>query len=303
MISVIIPSYKNKDLLLKNLNNNLPYFKDYEVIIVNDYPEESLKEDLKNLPVKLVENPKNLGFAGAVNRGAQHATNEYLFLINSDVELPNADFKKGLDHFSKNKKLFAVGFAQEEKDGSTVGKNRFFWKNGFFQHSSADDLEPGPSGWAEGGSSLIDKQKFNQLGGFDELYKPFYWEDIDLSYRAWKSGYEILFDPSIKVVHPHESTIGKYFSSSSVKKIAYRNQLIFVWKNITDLGLLFDHYFKLIPNLLGFLFKGELSFLSGLFQANLRRPLIFQHRQHQKKLYQLKDKEVLQIFNKHQLDI
>ncbi|PJE58197.1 MAG: glycosyltransferase family 2 protein, partial [Candidatus Portnoybacteria bacterium CG10_big_fil_rev_8_21_14_0_10_36_7] len=45
------------------------------------------------------------------------------------------------------------------------------------------------------------------LNGFDELYSPFYWEDIDLSYRAWKTGYTVLFDPQVLVEHHHETTI------------------------------------------------------------------------------------------------
>src|SRR3989344_8705370 len=299
MISVIIPSYKNKELLLKNLKNNLSYFKDCEVIVVNDYPDESLKDDLKNLPIKLIENIKNLGFAGAVNRGISQSSRKYILLLNSDVELSNDNFKKALDHFSKNKNLFAVSFAQEEKDGSIVGKNKFFWQSGFFQHSKGDDLDFGLNGWAEGGASIVDKEKFDQLGGFDEIYKPFYWEDIDLSYRAWKSGYGILFDPSIKVVHPHESTIGKYFTSKWVKKIAYRNQLIFIWKNITDFSLVFNHLFLFIPNLLSLLFRGQFSFLTAIIQAKLRLPQIAQKRHVQKKLYKLRDSEVLNIFHKH----
>lgn len=299
MISVIIPSYKNKELLLKNLKNNLPYLNDCEVIVVNDYPEESLQEDLKKLPVKLIENPKNLGFGAAVNRGASQAAGEYLLFLNSDVELSNANFRKALDHFVKNKKLFAVSFAQEEKDGSIVGKNKFFWQNGFFRHSKADNLNFGFNGWAEGGASIIDKAKFDQLGGFDEIYKPFYWEDIDFSYRAWKSGYEVLFDPHIKVVHPHESTIGKYFTSGKVKKIAYRNQLIFIWKNISDFSLILNHLILFIPNLLSLLLKGQFSFLTAIIQAKLKLPQISQKRLTQKKLYKLRDMEVLNIFREH----
>lgn len=296
MISVVIPSYKNKELFLKNLKSNLPYLENCEVIVVNDYPQESLKEDLKDLPLKLIENTENLGFAGAVNRGVAHATNKYVFLMNSDVDLPNANFKKALEHFEKNKKLFAVSLAQEEKDGTIVGKNKIYWQKGFFQHSKANNLNLGFNAWAEGGASIVDKQKFDAIGGFDELYKPFYWEDIDLSYRAWKSGYEILFDPTILVIHHHESTIGKYFSSGAVKKIAYRNQLIFIWKNITDRKLVFDHFFKFLPNFLGLLLRGQLSFFSATIQAKLRLFRIWRMRGVQKKLYQRKDEEILQLF-------
>lgn len=201
-ISVIIPVYKNKEQFLKNLKHNLQYLGDCEIIIVNDYPDESLKTDLRDFPsVKLFENTKNLGFGQTVNRGVNEAHGDLVLLLNTDVVLKNDTFKITIDNFKNHKNLFAISFAQEEKNGTIVGKNKFFWSRGMFFHTKAKDLEKGINGWAEGGSCIIDRTKFLELDGFDKIYKPFYWEDIDLSYRAWKQGYEILFDPTILVEH------------------------------------------------------------------------------------------------------
>ena len=59
MISVIIPSYRNKNMLLKNLHSNIDFLKDLEIIVINDYPQESLKNELKNSHLALIENKKN----------------------------------------------------------------------------------------------------------------------------------------------------------------------------------------------------------------------------------------------------
>lgn len=295
MISVVIPAYKKTDLLVKNLEKNLPFLKGLKIVVVNDYPGTSIKKDLNKFSVRLLENKQNLGFGGAVNKGVKASKNKYVILLNSDVVLHDDSFKKALTYFEKNHKLFAVSFAQEEQDNSIVGKNRIYWKSGFFYHEKARYLLPGKNSWAEGGACIIDREKFLRLEGFDLLYTPFYWEDIDLSYRAWKSGFEIFFAPKIKVRHHHESTIGSFFSKKTINTIAYRNQLIFIWKNITDSKLLFSHLIFFIPNLIFFVFKRDLNFFKGLFQAIIKLPEILSRRKLNKN-YLISDSEVLGYF-------
>ena len=113
---------------------------------------------------------------------------------------------------------------------------------------------------------MIDLKKYREIGGFDSLYSPFYWEDIDLSYRAWKQGYSVLFDPEIVVEHHHESTIKSFFSDFYVTSIAYRNQLLFIWKNIYDTRLLAEHNKALIKQLIRSIFSDP-AFISGYFRA------------------------------------
>lgn len=297
MISVVIPVYKKVGMFLKNLKHNLPFMKDCEVIVVNDDPQESIKKQLDNSPILLIENKKNLGFGGAVNVGVKKARKRYVMLLNSDVILDDDSFRLALDHFKKNKKLFAVSFAQKEKGGSLVGKNTIFWKKGFIQHSAAADIKEGISAWAEGGACIIDKQKFSEFGGFDEIYSPFYWEDIDLSYRAWKSGYEILFDPKIVVEHFHESTIGSYFRPEVIKTISYRNQFIFMWKNISDRPLIWKHLLLLNLNLFLHLLKGDVYSTKSYWLALLKTQEILEKRKTQKKSYKYSDQDIINKFH------
>jgi GT2 family glycosyltransferase len=267
MISVIIPTYKNKEQLLRNLKNNLQFLKDCEIIVVNDNPEISIKKDIESFKsVRLLENKRNSGFGKSVNNGVSIAKFPYIMLLNDDVVLKDTGFIKGINYFKKDKKLFAVSFAQIEKDGSIVGKNKIFWKRGLFFHQKASGLNPGENGWAEGGACIIDKKRFEKLGGFDSIYSPFYWEDIDLSYRAKKTGYRVIFDPNIVVEHHHESTIGKHFSKDFIKTIAFRNQFLFMWKNVR--GRKFVSHVLFLPfNILYYCLKGESAFINGLFKA------------------------------------
>ena len=296
MISVVIPTYRKNEQFIRNLRQNMKYFDRCEVVIVNDYPLKSIKKDLSSFKIKLIENKENLGFGRAVNIGVKKTKNDYVVLLNSDVVLYDDGFKKALDLFKKDEKLFDVGFVQKEKHDQIVGKNRVFWKNGFLQHSHASDLKTGISAWVEGGACIIQKEIYLKLGGFDELYSPFYWEDIDLSYRAWKADYRLLFDRSILVEHFHESTISTYFTSDIINKIAYRNQFIFLWKNITDSNLLLNHVLFIIPTTVVNILKGNIIMLMGFFLALVKIPAILSRRKKQRKFFQQKDKEILEMF-------
>lgn len=330
MISVIIPTYGNRKAFLKKLQHNLTYLKDCEIIIIDDNPDDPLKKylypsyaDLQTNSqsnqlrgftltvhpegiytdavstarsisgidrIKLIENKRNMGFGMTVNTGIRHAKGDLIMLLNDDVILHDYSFQKAILHFNKDSKLFAVSFNQKNNNNLSAGHNKIFWQKGIFSHSKASGNN-NINGWAEGGSCIIDKRKFEELTGFDDLYSPFYWEDIDLSYRAWKSGYKILFDPSIIVEHHHESTIGSFFSKNYVKTISYRNQILFIWKNINDPILLILHYLFLLPNIVYYTFKGEIEFIKGLFDAIKRIPMIRRNR------YKLTDTEILNLFN------
>src|SRR5262249_41776734 len=160
----------------------------------------------------------------------------------------------------------------------------------------ADNTDMGLNGWAEGGSCLLDRKKFVQLGGFDPLYTPFYWEDIDLSYRAWKKGYKVVFDPSILVEHHHGGTTDKYIESTVKNNTAARNHYIFIWKNITDIDLLLQHVLLLPYNLIYFAVKRNRPLINGFFMALFKLPQIIKARLNGK--YGLTDKEVFEVFKR-----
>ena len=271
MISVIIPVYKKTEMFLKNLKHNLPYLKDCEIVVVNDDPETDLSASLSEYSdVVLVQNTKNLGFSGAMNEGVKKASGATLLFLNSDVTLNDVSFRRAESYLKEDKDTFAVSFAQKEADGSLVGRNRIYWQDGFLQHTGTDSSKSGLNGWAEGGSCMVRTEMFCELGGFDTLYSPFYWEDVDLSYRAYKRGFNVWFDASIIVTHAHESTIGSFYQKNTINTIAQRNQLLCIWKNVTDHSLRNNHFRKVARLVLSGIVRGDLSFSGVLIRAIIR---------------------------------
>ncbi len=85
-----------------------------------------------------------------------------------------------------------------------------------------------------------------KVGWLDEEVLPsFYWEDVDLSYRALKRGYELFWHPRARVVHHHETTMSR-INKRYRNRMQERNHLLFIWKNITSRKLLLEHVVGLL---------------------------------------------------------
>lgn len=287
-ISVVIPNWKGRKLLEKNLPKVLAT-KPLGVIVVDDAsPDDSNDFLRKKYPqVKIVKHKKNLGFAAACNSGVKAANGEIVALFNLDV-IPERDaLEKILPDFEEEK-VFAVSF--NEPDWSWA---RIWWEKGAVEHG------PGPrtskthiTAWASGGSAAFRKELWQALGGFDRLFHPFYWEDIDLSYRAWKAGFKVLWEPKAVVHHKHEEIIGKHFSKKYINFISERNRLLFTWKNITDPKMMFKHGVWLGRRLLtkpGY-WK---PFLAGL----VKLPKLLPRRFKEFKEKELSDEKIFKLFN------
>ncbi|KKP87007.1 MAG: putative glycosyltransferase, partial [Candidatus Roizmanbacteria bacterium GW2011_GWA2_35_8] len=137
-ITIIIPVYKNYKMFFRYLEINKKFFTGCEVIIMNDYPEKNITNEVSEiyLDALVINNKVNYGFAGNVNRGIMKSSRDYVFLMNSDVVLKNNSFINSLKYFNIDSKLFAIGFAQIEKDGKKVGSNLGYFKNGLIHHSN-----------------------------------------------------------------------------------------------------------------------------------------------------------------------
>src|SRR5262249_50799355 len=80
------------------------------------------------------------------------------------------------------------------------------------------------------------------LGGFDRLLEPFYLEDTDLGFLAWKRGWKVLYQPRSVVYHEHRGTIGKRFREDQIQAVLKTNFTLFCWKNIHEWPRLASHF-------------------------------------------------------------
>ncbi len=181
--------------------------------------------------------------------------------------------------------------------GDTVLRGRGLgkWHRGILIHSRGE-VNKKNTLWVSGGSGAFRKSIWDKLGGLDPLYNPYYWEDIDLSYRAVKSGYSIVFEPTSTVIHEHEKgSIKTQHTADKITARAYRNQFIFVWKNITDSRLILDHCMWMPVHIGKATLRRDKEYLKGLYDALVLFPSILKSRKKSKRYFVRTDSEVVNL--------
>jgi GT2 family glycosyltransferase len=295
-VSIVIPNYNGQASLSKNISQVLKTGAD-EIVVVDDGSDDRSVEYLKkNFPqLKIIQNQKNMGFSSTVNRGVEEALGEVVVLLNTDV-MPQPSFLKPLIGHFNDPDLFAAGCLDRSVEDGTVilrGRGLARWSRGFLNHKRGE-VDKTDTFWVAGGSGAFRKKIWQSLEGLDSLFNPFYWEDIDLSYRAQKAGYKILFEPVSQVNHLHEQgAIRKKFSPFFIKTISYRNQFFFVWKNISDKNLIISHLLWLPYHFLTALLRLDFAFFLGFLMATVKLPLVLSSRQKVLTSFKMTDEEIL----------
>lgn len=306
-LSIVIPSYNGKELLEKFLPSVLEECKNYslgktELIVVDDASSDGTLEYLKSnfQDVKTIRHSVNRGFSVSANHGVQASKNQIVVLLNNDVEIAEGFFRFLSPHF-EDKTIFAVRPCIES--GRNRDKHNFAhpriggeFRFGFIQVPVEKLGNLRFSFFAGGGASAFDKEKFLELGGFDELFSPFYFEDVDISYRAWKKGWKTIYEPRSLVFHQGGETISKFYSRRQISRIVERNKYFLVWKNITEPKLLLQHLLFTPLRIFAFLTGGRVAPLVSFFSALKRIRPVLKERARLKKTARMSDREIFSLF-------
>lgn len=253
--SIVIPTYKGRALLEKHLPDVAKVVEPGDqVVIVDDASGDDTIAWLetqvahwkkRDVTLTIVGLTKNARFAGAVNAGVEAAQHSYVCLLNNDVSPISSEFKKtALSYFADQPQLFAVGCAEvqtTQPNAQVFGRGTGNFRRGLLVHWYDPDQTQTKTLWTSGGSMVFDTAKYRELDGMDKLFAPAYEEDRDLSYRALKHGWTILFAPELRVLHQHETTNQTAFGKRNIEIVSWKNQFLFVWKNITDANLMLQH--------------------------------------------------------------
>ena len=265
--TVVIPNWNGRDLIEKYLPSVVTALAGNpknEIVVVDNASSDGsvalLRERFPRVRVLALE--RNYGFGGGSNRGVAAAGNAIVVLLNSDMRVAPDFLQPLLDGFTAPD-VFAVScqifFTDPAKLREETGQTECWWQRGQLRarHRADDSIDQlWPCFYGGGGSCAIDRAKFLELGGFDELLRPFYMEDSDLGMMAWKRGWRVLFQPRSHVWHEHRGTIGKNFKRGAIDAVIGKNAILYAWKNAHESGRLLAH--------LGWLLLGGVkSWLAG----------------------------------------
>jgi len=311
-VSIVIPTWNGRRLLEQFLPSVFAASARYrersgcevQIVVVDDGGTDDTAFWLAEVypgRVELLMKRHNEGFSHACNTGFAHARNPVVFLLNNDVEVDVDAIAPLVEHFAADD-VFAVACETvnlETGVASGIGKLGSFSRGFLRVHAgylpTADGRE-WPSIFASGGAAAFAREKLMALGGFDTLYAPFYWEDVELSYRAWKRGWRVLFEPNSRVRHQVSSTIGKVFARHDVRAIEHRNRLLAHWVNVHDRELWRRHRTAVAVLGLTAVVRLDFAFLDGLAQAMGRRGEAMRRRGEERAAAVRSDRDVLAVF-------
>jgi GT2 family glycosyltransferase len=235
-LSIILPNHNGKHLFEKNFEKNLEIFNslkcEYEIIIVDDASTDHsvsfLKENFSD-EINLIEIKENGGFSKTCNIGIKTAKYALVFLLNTDVLLTSNYFDSIFKYFEKEDTFGVMGRIIGMNDdiiqdaarlpimsGKKIKPSNFFYIN--------DKDFYTPTLYLSGAIALIDAKKLKELGGFNELFSPFYGEDFELSLRAWRLGWKCYYHHDAICRHEIAGSTKNYEKKYWIKNIYFRNK-------------------------------------------------------------------------------
>lgn len=176
---------------------------DTALIVTRDFPE-----------VRLINAPRNLGFAGGNNLALRHARGDILILLNDDTEAA-PDWLARIDPlWQSDPHIGIIGFKLLFPGGKVQHAGGIIRANGLTDHKDYDQADS--AGEGSGGESLIDchyvtgaamafrREVLMQIGYLDAGYFPIYFEEVDFCLQTRRAGWRCVVAPAARVVH-HES--------------------------------------------------------------------------------------------------
>lgn len=248
-VSIVIPAYNCRDLLRANVPPLLEATrnrKDLEVIIVSDGSVDGTSEFVStHFPeIALVALRSNHGAARARNAGVAAAIGKIVYFLDSDTRVREGFLDPVIEGFS-DPAVFAVG--SREVSSQTGGKMIVptpFFRLGLFGHRYVVRDIPRrsfPTPFVPTSHAAFSREKLLTLGGFDHLFRPLYWEDVDLCYRAWRRQWKVILEPASVADHGRQDTTRRLYSPVTIQRIYWKNRFLFIWKNIRDTALIAEH--------------------------------------------------------------
>ncbi|MBK5275007.1 MAG: glycosyltransferase [Desulfuromonadales bacterium] len=249
-ISIVIPNYNGENLLRENLPSILgalaQWGGDHELIVVDDCSTDGscrlLSEQFPQ--VKVIVNTHNMGFSKTCNIGMHIVKHPIALCINNDVKVNDDLILPLVKHFEDDAVFAVTPTIIAEREGRNQGVVVGLYGKGFLKGAFAPIQETHAvreNLYAIGACVAYDMEKFRALEGYADIYTPYLFEDVDISYRAWKRGWKSIYEPGTTVYHYSSATIGK-LKKRHKRTVYFRNRFLFHWINLSDPALLIKHW-------------------------------------------------------------
>jgi O-antigen biosynthesis protein len=310
-VSIVIPTWRGKHLLEAYLPSVIAASDFYssrgavtEIIVVEDAGGDDTVSWLRSCygeKVVALEHERNWGFCSACQTGFMHARYPIVLLLNNDVRLEINCIAPMVDHF-QDPGVFAVTGKMFNQDGNVfcnggkVGEfRRGMWSSyrNYDVASSAKADFPYLSFAAIGAFSAYDRDKFLKIGGFDPLTAMY--EDVEISYRGWKRGWSIRYEPRSVAYHDASQTMKRRYRKRSLNKLSNRSRILMHWILLHDRNMFRLHLASIAIRLLTSWIWLDWPFYWAIFTGLRNISEILKKREENRRAAVKSDREILQL--------
>ena len=274
-LSVIIVSYNVRELLTACIDSVAKAAEgiDTEVFVVdNNSADDTVEVIAREYPwVHLINNKENLGFSKANNIAIRQSEGEYVLLLNPDTVVAEGTLRGVVEFMDQHPDAGGAGVRMHNADGTLAPESRRavptpmvaarkmlgFTKRYYMSYLSWD--EPGQIEVVSGAFMLLRRKAIDQVGMLDEDFF-MYGEDIDLSYRLLKGGWQNWYLP-FDIIHYKGQSTEK--SDFRYVHVFYQAMLIFFRKHYSHLSFFFT-----LPVKVAIYFRASLA-LADLIRKKL----------------------------------
>lgn len=257
-ISVVIVNYNVKYYVGQCIDSVRRALRgiDSEIIVVDNHSRDGSVDYLSKIEgVRIIESGHNLGFSKANNIAIRQSTAEYVLMLNPDTIVAEDAIRMIIDFADSHPQAGGIGVRMHNDWGTTARESRrglpspmtSFYKiiglsKRLPQHRKYGRYYMGWLPWdspsrievVSGACFLVRRKALDEVGLMDEDYF-MYGEDIDLSYRLLKGGWENWFVPADIIHYKGEST---QKTSFNYVHVFYNAMLIFMRKHYSHLSRL-----------------------------------------------------------------
>ena len=252
------PVYHVKVVVIENGNDSSS-----ELFVKREYPH-----------FEFSYTPKN-DFLFSFNTYVQKAQSPFVFILNNDLRLDPNILNISIPYLKNDPQLFAITCTLMDWDDLHLQEavKTAKIKKGWLYLRTEPKLSDVPiySFNACGGASIYRTEMFNTLGGFDPLYRPAYYEDSDLSHRAWNLGWPTINIPTTVVWHRTGGSWKNIQKKNELERLIHRNKIIGMVRNTRTKNFVFTYLLGLPKRLVSSYFT-EKNFHWGLWKSLLLLP-------------------------------
>lgn len=230
---------KNGEDTLKRCVNAINKYKpdNSEVILVDDNSKDSSIEITKHLVDKVIRNERSIGIGRSRNKGIKKSKGDFIFIIDSDIEIKKLNIKEIESQFEDPKLAAISGFYISEntsRDWNTaldVRRKYIFGKDKKMKLASLRDYTTFSGGFSVLRSSSIQGMKFRKENGYSG-------EDLIFQIQLLNNGIHTLYLPSFFGIHHHKRSSRNIFK----KVVSEANGAYWMVSECGDLGLKIPYY-------------------------------------------------------------